>query len=151
MRKFITSLLKSLKWTLWNVFFGLLPAWIVLFLSWMDAKDVLSAGREILIKENALMFFSVAVITAITIDVNMAIDSMNPRLAKKYRRITIWNNWASSAVVFISTLVYAQYYNKTGIIEEVLANITRVSLGVFAFTMVYILILKFYQIYYRPF
>jgi hypothetical protein len=151
MRKFITSLLKSLKWTLWNIFFGLLPAWIVLFLSWLDAKNVLSAGQEILIKENALMFFSVAVITAITIDVNMAIDSMNPDVAKKYRGIATWNNWASSAVVFISTLVYAQYYNKTGITEEVLANITRVSLGVFAFTMIYIFILKFYQIHYRPF
>jgi len=151
MRKFITSLLKSLKWTLWNVFFGLLPAWITLFFSRLDNKDVLSVGQEILIKENALMFFSVAVITAITIDVNMAIDSLNPDVAKKYRGIATWNNWVSSVVVFLSALVYAHYYNKTGITEEVFANITRVSLGVFAFTIVYILILKFYQIHYRPF
>jgi hypothetical protein len=151
----IDSLKKSFKWTTWNIFFGLLPAWLALPFSWLGAKDIFSAVQEILIKENALMFFSVAVITAITIDFKMAIESKGSKDAI-HGLITTWNKQASRIVVLTSAGVYAYYYvtkkiHGIEITGESLANITMVSLGVFVFTIVYVLILKFYQIRYRPF
>lgn len=143
MGKLSTSLLKGSKWTVWNIFFGLLPVWLAGLFSLLLERNSVAAVEEILFKDNALMFFSVAVITAITIDFEIAIASSGYAEITKYQNIIKRNRWVSIIVVVASALVYALVYPGT----EKIDNITIFSFAIFVFTVIYVFCLKCYQIY----
>lgn len=148
---FIYSLLKSLVWIAMTILFGLLQLWLIVLGSFIKGGGLqaVNAATNLIVEGNVLLFFSIAVISAMTVDFLMLM------LQKKDSSITTLNIITLICAFFIVVFSVAVYLHVYNIPAETMQNmdtfkrILILNLVVSMFTITYVFGLKLYQFFNR--
>ena len=148
----IFSLLKSLVWIAMTILFGLLQLWLIMLGSFIKegGMQAVNAATHLIVEDNVLLFFSIAVISAMTVDFLMLM------LQKKDASITTVNIITLICAFFIvvfSVAVYLHIYNiPAEMIQKNMDTFKRILILNFVisvFTTTYVFGLKLYQFFNR--
>lgn len=148
---FIYSLLKSLVWIAMTILFGLLQLWLIVLGSFIKGGGLqaVNAATNLIVEGNVLLFFSIAVISAMTVDFLMLM------LQKKDSSITTLNIITLICAFFIVVFSVAVYLHVYNIPAETMQNmdtfkrILILNFVVSMFTITYVFGLKLYQFFNR--
>lgn len=147
----IHSLLKSLVWIAMTILFGLLQLWLIVLGSFIKGGGLqaVNAATNLIVEGNVLLFFSIAVISAMTVDFLMLM------LQKKDSSITTVNIITLICAFFIVVFSVAVYLHVYNIPAETMQNIDIfkriliLNFVVSMFTITYVFGLKLYQFFNR--
>lgn len=132
---FIKAVIASLMWTLLTSLFGLTQVWVTIIVSYVRIDK--SYSFSVAFQDGSLLFFVMALVTAITIDYNFSEDLQMPQALRSFV-FTV----TPLIIGILSIGVYVSLYtaDEGQVDYETLANIQIVTI---ALTLLYALGAKF--------
>lgn len=148
----ITSLMLSLVWITMTIIFGLLQLWLIMLGNFISGGEIqaVSVAEHIIVKDNILLFFSIAVISAMTVDFLMLmLQKTHPSITK----VNIMTLIFAFFIVVFSVAVYLHVYKLPA--DEMMKSvdtfqrILKLNSLISLLTLTYVFGLKLYQFYNR--